>query len=140
MALVIMYEPGMERIDHKVVNASYEACKQIASDARRYTPVLTGAMRRSIRARKTKGGGRVYVGTDHWMYVEYGTVHHWISTYKVSLMHRDVHGGKHFMGKSVLHPGAMARRPLRRALYKRRSMATLVIPDLPDPIDRGGLF
>lgn len=133
MALVIMYEPGMERVDHKVKKASYEACKQIAAEARRYTPVLTGAMRRSIRARETKSGGRVYVGTDHWMYVEYGTVHHWISTWKRSLMYIDLYGGKHFLGRSTLHPGAYARRPIRRAFFKKRSMAELVIPDLPDP-------
>lgn len=133
MALVIMYEPGMKRIDHKTANASFEACKQIAADVRVYTPVKTGAMRRSVRARKTKTGGRVYVGTDHWMFVEFGTVHHWIATHKRSLMHIDSHGKKHFMGRSVMHPGASARRPIRKAFYKKRSMATLVIPDLADP-------
>lgn len=137
MALVVMYEPGMERIDNITEGAAYNACKEIASDARRYTPVLTGAMRRSIRARRTKTGGRVYVGTDHWFFVEYGVDPHIIKVKnygtplaKKSLVRKQAGARSKFFGTWVIHPGMSAVRPLRRAFYQKRSMATLVIPGL----------
>lgn len=136
MALVIMYEPGMQRAEEKGEDAAYQACRQIATEIRANLAPhrKTGALSRSVRARKTKGGGRVYVGTDHWMFVEFGTVQHWVwTTTKRSMMYIDAHGKKHFLGRSVHHPGAMAIRPIRRAFFKKRSMATLVIPDLPEP-------
>lgn len=137
MALVVMYEPGMQRIDRKAESAAFQACKDIAAEARVYTPVLTGAMRRSIRARRTKGGGRVYVGTDHWYFIEYGVDPHIIKVKnygtpmaKKSLARKQAGAKTKFFGALVIHPGVRAVRPLRRAFYKKRSMATLVIPDL----------
>lgn len=136
MALVIMYEPGMHHFEEIAEDAAYQACKEVASDIRANLAPhrKTGALSRSVRARKTKGGGRVYIGTDHWHYVEYGTVQHWVWTStKRSMMFVDAHGKKHFLGRSVHHPGATAVRPIRRAFFKRRSMASLMIPDLPEP-------
>lgn len=144
MALVVMYEPGMQHIDNMTAEAAYEACKEIASDARSYTPVKTGAMRRSIRARRTKGGGRVYVGTDHWYYIEYGVKPHVIQPRRYTLGIN--HGPKvladkerrKFFGSLVLHPGVNSRMPIRRAFFQKRSMASLVIDDLPDNFTVGG--
>jgi hypothetical protein len=134
MALVIMFEPGMRRVERKGEDAAYEACRQIASDIRGHLRPhrKTGALSRSVSARKTKKGGRVYIGTDHWYFIEYGTEPHWITTAKRSLVFTDAHGKKHFLGRSVHHPGTPAFRPIRRAFYKKRSMATLVIADGPD--------
>lgn len=148
MALVIMYEPGMEHIDHITKDAAHQACKEIAQDARRYTPVLTGAMRRSIRARRTKNGSRVYVGTDHWYYIEYGVEPHIITVQNIgtpaakkSLVRRGGNGiKKKFFGTWVIHPGVNARMPLRRAFFQKRSMAKLVIEDKVDNFTVGGGF
>ena len=128
MAAVVMFEPGMKRIDSKARNAAHEATKRIAAEARIYTPVLTGAMRRSYRVRKTANGSRLYVGTNHWWYVEYGTEPHLITTALRSMRQLTPAGGKKWFGKIVNHPGATASRPIRRAFYKKRSMATLLIP------------
>lgn len=135
MALVIMYEPGMERIDDIAEDASYEACKEIADDIRNILRPhrRTGAMARSVRARKTKKGGRVYVGTDHWPYVEYGTEMHIIASQgDYGMINRVDYIKPRYFGRLVEHPGATAIRPIRRAFFKKRSMASLVIPDLPD--------
>lgn len=145
MALVVMYEPGMEHIDNLVEGASYEACKEIADDIRSILRPhrRTGEMARSVRARKTKGGGRVYVGTDHWQYVEYGTEMHLIWSHgPYSMVNRVDYAKPRAFGRGpVEHPGATAVRPIRRAFYKRRSMAELVIADLPDlPVDDMGRF
>lgn len=146
MALVIMFEPGMQHIDHITEDAAFEACKEIAADARSYTPVKTGAMRRSIRARRSKGGGRVYVGTDHWYYIEYGVEPHIIQTRRAShgldtgpkvLADRE---RRKFFGSIVQHPGVNARMPLRRAFFQKRSMAELVIEDKADNFTVGGGF
>lgn len=146
MALVIMYEPGMQHIDSKINDAAFESCKQIAADARSYTPVKTGAMRRSIRARRTTNGARVYVGTDHWYYIEYGVEPHIIQTRRASTGSRtgpkvlaDKERRK-FFTSIVQHPGVNARMPLRRAFFQKRSMATLVIEDKADNFTVGGGF
>lgn len=147
MALVIMYEPGMQRVDEISQDAALQACKEIAEDIRAYTPVLTGAMRRSVRARKTKGGGRVYVGTDHWYYIEYGVEPHIITVRRLAtghgpkvLVNRAYPGKKRFLGGMVQHPGVNARMPIRRAFFQKRSMAELVIEDKADNFTMGGGF
>lgn len=141
MALLIMFEPGMERIDNITGDAAYEACKEIAADIRRNMAPhrKTGALSRSVRARKSKNGGRVYVGTDHWHFIEYGVEPHPIAAHggpftpgpKV-LVNKNYPGKKRFLGKNVIHPGFHAYMPIRKAFYKKRSMATLVIADKAD--------
>lgn len=143
MALLIMFEPGMERIDDITADAAYEACKEIAADIRRNMAPhrKTGALSRSVRARKSKNGGRVYVGTDHWHFIEYGVDAHGISASggpfspgpKV-LVNHNYPGKKRFLGKHVLHPGFHAYMPIRKAFYQKRSMATLVIADKADSL------
>lgn len=138
MALVIMYEPGMQRIDDITEDAAYEACKEIAADIR---DILrphrkTGALSRSVRPRKSAGGGRVYIGTDHWYFIEYGVEPHGISASgppgpKV-LVNHNYPGKRRFLGRSVEHPGFSSIMPVRKAFFRKRSMASLVIPDSPD--------
>jgi hypothetical protein len=49
----------------------------VAADARRYVPVLSGALRGTIRAEHNVGNGRVWCGdvprVDYHLYQEYGT-------------------------------------------------------------------
>lgn len=74
--------------------------------------VVTGALLRSVSHR----GKRVFIGTDHWAHVEYGTSPHFIKvrTRKVMADRVTVYG------KLVKHPGTREYAPVRRATYKRR--------------------
>jgi HK97 gp10 family phage protein len=60
---------GLAEAHRLVERARDRVVDEIAADARRRAPVDTGALLVSIDA----GPGRVTAGTDHWLYVEYGT-------------------------------------------------------------------
>ena len=73
----------------------------------------TGAMLASVR----QEGNRVYVGTDHWHFLEYGTSPHVITpNTKQALWWPDA---AHPV-KRVNHPGNREYAFMRRALYKKR--------------------
>jgi hypothetical protein len=74
----------------------------VATTARRIVNVRTGALRRSIRQR---GNNRVFIDTDHWRFIEFGT-----------RPHRQRHWRT---GRVFRHPGTRAYRPMTRALYSR---------------------
>lgn len=126
MAMVIMYEPGMRKMEAMSLQMAYSAAQVTADDIRMNVGVETGALKRSVRARKLKRSARVYIGTDHWFYHEYGVEPHIIraTTAKVLASNRTV------FGKVVNHPGHRAYMPVRRAFYKRRSAAQLMIPEV----------
>jgi HK97 gp10 family phage protein len=65
--------PGWEREVEREARQSLvpRICDDIAQDARAIAPVDTGEMLSTIRSAGHEG--RVYVGSDHWYYVEYGT-------------------------------------------------------------------
>lgn len=60
----------MQRIGPEVAR---QVTEEVADDMRRFVPVDTGELRESIRAMVTGSTGRVWVGTDHWQFPEYGT-------------------------------------------------------------------
>ncbi len=60
---------GLAKARRLAERARDRVVDEIAADARRRAPVDTGALLASIDA----GPGRVTAGTDHWLYVEYGT-------------------------------------------------------------------
>lgn len=120
MAVVIMYEPGMRRIDRHALDMAHEGSKEIAADIRKNLAnnVDTGELLRSVRVRKLAKSSRVYIGTDHWAYIEYGTEPHIIRV-KFARVLRNPKTGQVF-GKKVNHPGHRAYRPIRRAFYQKR--------------------
>ncbi len=120
MAVVIMYEPGLRRIDRRALDMAHEGSKEIASDIRdNLRPHIdTGALYRSVRVRKLAKSSRVYIGTDHWPFIEYGTEPHIIRV-KFARVLRNPRSGQIF-GTKVNHPGHRAYRPIRRAFYKKR--------------------
>lgn len=75
--------------------------------------VRTGAMLATVR----QEGTRVYIGTDHWHFIEYGTRPHLIrpnvkrALWWEELSHPISHAN---------HPGTREYAPMRRALYKKR--------------------
>lgn len=122
MAVVVMFEPGMRRIDRKALDMAHEGSKEIAADIRKNIRsgghVETGAMLRSVRVRKFAKSSRVYIGTDHWYYIEYGVEPHTIRARNKKVMRNPKTGI--FYGKRVDHPGHRAYRPVRRAFYQKR--------------------
>lgn len=124
MAVVIMFEPGLKRIDNMTLDMAHEAAKQVAREIRMKVGVETGDLKRSVYARKLKRSARVYIGTDHWYYHEFGVEPHIIraSTKKVL-----ADGRRKVYGTVVNHPGHRAYRPIRSSFYKRRGIATLMI-------------
>lgn len=118
MANVVMYLPGLAYMDHLAVQLAHAACDEIIIDVRRDTPVLTGALKKSLRVEKHDEGGRVWIGTDHWMIIEYGAVPHIIRVHppKRSLASKE---GIPF-GQKVNHPGVKAVAMMRRNFYRYR--------------------
>lgn len=90
----------------------------IAADAREHCPVDTGELKASIRTEHGQGYGRVWVGTDHWRYVEYGTAPHIITPRDKQALFWP--GAQHPVAR-VHHPGTPAQPFMRPAIYKRRS-------------------
>lgn len=89
--------------------------RQIADDMRQGCPVKTGALHRSIR----EVGNKIFVGTDHWHYVEYGTPAHIIRPVVAKALRWESADGVHF-AKVVHHPGTRENPFIRTAFYKYR--------------------
>lgn len=120
MAVVFMYEPGMQRLEGITNDQAYEITKEIAQEIRQNVHFDEGDLRRSVRARKLARSSRVYIGTDHWYFHEYGVKPHRIrvKTAKVLANWKT----RQTFGRAVNHPGHRAYRPIRRAFYKKRVM------------------
>lgn len=73
----------------------------------------SGALLASMRTVKNARGGRVFIGTDHWPYIEYGTKRHTIQPrYKKALWWPTAP----YPVTRVRHPGTPEYAPMRRAL------------------------
>jgi hypothetical protein len=118
MATVVMYPPGLAHLDHLAVQLAHAACDEIIVDVRRDTPVLTGALRKSLRVEKNDDGGKVWIGTDHWMIIEYGAVPHTIRVHKPRRSLASDEGV--LFGRKVNHPGVKARAMMRTNFYRYR--------------------
>jgi len=126
MAKVIMFEPGMQRVQRLASDAAFGAAKEVAQEIKDTVGVDEGDLKRSVRARKLKHDSRVYIGTEHWYFHEYGVEPHLIRARgKKVLVTRE----RIVLGKQVNHPGHRAYMPIRRAFFKRRNMATLLIAE-----------
>lgn len=109
-------KPGWQG-EFKKLAEQYRAriVEDIADDARRMAAIDTGEMRASIR---TDHPGRVYVGTDHWHFVEYDTRAHEIRPrVKQALAWPGMVGGPY---AKVDHPGTSEQPFMRPALYRKR--------------------
>lgn len=60
---------AMAKVEYLLQRAQEQILEEIAEDATRMAPMDTGALKASIHVR----GNKVVVGTDHWIYPEYGT-------------------------------------------------------------------
>jgi hypothetical protein len=99
-----------------------EVTARVFGDALRYCPVDTGAMLASMRMQVRPGVGIVSVGTDHWMYTEYGARPHKIrprGNYPLRFFWRRV--GQNVEFWEVNHPGTPTVAYMRRALYQDRN-------------------
>ncbi len=79
--------------------------------------IVTGALFRSVRTSRVKPAHhRVWIGTDHWHYIEYGTPPHKIYP-RGNYPLRFWVDGRYIVTWSVNHPGNRAYAVMRRALY-----------------------
>lgn len=93
---------------HRVVDAVERVVRANVS-----RHVNTGELLGSVRSVKTVNGGSVWIGTDHWQYIEYGTSPHVINPrVKKALWWRGIPYPVHH----VHHPGTPEYAPMRRAL------------------------
>jgi len=93
---------------HRVVD---QVAKKVRQNQARH--VRTGAMLASVHTVHTLTGGRIYVGTDHWAHVEYGTRPHIIRPKHKKALYWV--GARHPVNK-VHHPGTRAYAPMRKSL------------------------
>jgi hypothetical protein len=115
---VVLYEPGMQHMRRLAANLAHAVTDLIYLDVLSDVNYDTGALFRSVRTQKLKWSGRVWIGTDHWFFIEYGVHPHIIRTRtKRTLANPDT---RQMYGQRVRHPGHRAYMPMRRALYKRR--------------------
>jgi len=120
MATRVVMVPGWEeRVDQASMPTIWHITEEVEDDAKRYANVDTGEMKASIRHRKLRRSGQVWIGTDHWHFIEYGTRPHVITPNKKEALWWE--GAAHPV-KRVNHPGTRAYRPMRRALYQRRTV------------------
>lgn len=107
---------GMVHVRFLARDKAENVADAIARDARRRCPIDTGELEGTIHA----VGTRVYVGTDYWQSVEYGSRPHIIRSHgNYPLRNRET--GEVF-GRVVRHPGTPAQPFMRPALYQRRPL------------------
>jgi hypothetical protein len=125
---VVMYPPGVARLEHRIARVTERVTKAVARDARRFAPVEDGALVASIREQHSRFTGRVWVGTDHWQPQEYGALPHIIRSrggiYAYPL--RNPAKGFYAYPGIVNHPGNPEIAYMRRAVYRRRALSTVL--------------
>lgn len=115
---VVLYEPGMQRLRERAADLAHAVTDLIYLDVLSTVNVRTGALFKSVRRQHLKWSGRVWIGTDHWHFIEYGVRPHIIRTRTKKTLANPV--TREMFGKKVNHPGHRAYMPMRRALYQRR--------------------
>lgn len=89
--------PGFaKRIEREARPTIHRLAREVAENVKRTVNVKTGRLKRSVKVR----GNKVFIGTDHWHYIEYGTRPHIIEV----------------KGRLIHHPGHRAYAPMRRAV------------------------
>jgi hypothetical protein len=120
VAVVVPYAPGLARLDHEVAKLTERITDGVARDARRRLAdhIDTGALIGSVWSVSYSKHGQVWIDTDHWQYIEYGTQPHTIRSHGPWPL-RNRKTGQVF-GHTVHHPGNAEYAPMRSALYTKR--------------------
>jgi hypothetical protein len=115
-----MYPPGVAELERRVARLTENITDGIASDARHDLGdhIDTGALLASVWSMSTITDGKVWINTDHWQFIEYGTTPHIIRSHGPYPL-RNRKTGQVF-GRVVFHPGNAEYAPMRRALYRKR--------------------
>jgi hypothetical protein len=125
---VVMYPPGLARLERRISVVNHRVTDAVARDARRRAPVEDGELVASIRTQNGRFTSRVWVGTDHWQPQEYGARPHIIRSqggiYAYPL--RNPAKGFYAYPGIVNHPGNPEVAFMRRAVYQRRALSTVL--------------
>lgn len=112
----VVMSPGWEaRMGPQIDAVLDQVTEDVKDDIVRSAPVDRGDLVKSVHRR----GHRVYVGTDHWHYVEYGTEPREFGPRTKKALWWP---GAHHPVKKVYHPGTPAQPFMRPALFKRRTL------------------
>jgi hypothetical protein len=117
MVTVVMVPGWQAKVRGPMLQLQRDMAQETANDARDNIIsdglVGTGDLLGSVR----QDGTRVYIGTDHWYYLEYGTPPHLIFPVVKQALWWE--GASHPV-RRVRHPGNREYAPMRRALYTKR--------------------
>lgn len=116
MDRIVMHSAGLARLAERVEVVKGHAAEDIADDARRFCPVDESELVSTIHARD----GMVWVGSDHWAHVEYGTRPHAITSSGPWPLRNKETGA--VFGRRVWHPGTPAQPFMRPALMRARGL------------------
>lgn len=119
MAVIIVMAPGWQiQLERHVARAMDRLADDIADDARRFAPVDSTDLVRSIKVHKIgPTSRRIHAHAPYAAYVELGTRPHVIRPNNKKALHWPT--ARHPV-KVVHHPGTRAQPYLRPALYMRR--------------------
>lgn len=120
MNVVVVMAPGWEqKIKIESSQAIHRIVREVEQAAHRnlLPHTNTGELISSLRSTVSVGGGRVWIGTDHWHFLEYGTRPHIINPRTKQALWWT--GALHPV-RRVRHPGTPERAPMRRALASVR--------------------
>lgn len=111
---------GMARLWKKAGDFAHTTAKFILLDILNDIPIDTGAMLRSTRLERTRRvyrpSTRIWVGTDHWVFTEYGVRPHTIHV----RTKKTLASATRVFGPVVNHPGVKPVAYMRKNLYKKR--------------------
>jgi len=132
---LVMNPAGMAWIWRKAGDFAHTTAKYILRDIIDDIPIDTGEMLRSLRLERTRmvyrPSTRIWVGTDHWAFTEYGVRPHIIRSKKpgkalaipsraLAIPSRALAIPGVIFDFEVHHPGVKAVAYMRRNLYKKR--------------------
>lgn len=113
---------GLARIKGLCEDVTDTVIDAVYRDARRFCPVDTGALKKSITHFRIGTSGYVHVAAPYWRWVEYRTRKHRItSTGPWPLRNPDT--GAVF-GHTVMHPGTKRQPFMRPAIARTRVVTT----------------
>lgn len=82
---------GVARLGRVAPEVVRQVTEAVADDARRFVPVDTGDLKSTIEPEHLGRTGRVWVGTDHWIFPEYGTRYQKAQPYMRPALYRTRH-------------------------------------------------
>lgn len=93
---------------HRLVDKAERIARGNVADHTR-----SGELLSTVRSTKSLTGGRVWIGTGHWRYIEYGTPPHIINPRVKQALWWE---GAPYPVRRVYHPGITAYAPMMRTL------------------------